>query len=444
MQWNRWYSIRSYLRSSLWIVPFITFLTYLVMIRVIDVFDERVGWSVPFLAYGSSGLTAGLQTLITLTMSFLVFTFGSLLVAIQVASGQLTPRIIATTLLRDNAIRASVGLFILSLLSATGALVRLDTSGPHLIIPVAFVLGLASIATFLFLIDYAARLLRPVSIVWRLGEQGLAVIKHVYPNLVEAVPVPTPPPPLLGEPRRILRHPGRSGVVLAVNLEALVALARSANGVIEIVPQVGDFLATGDPVFRLHGGAGDIGERSLTALVALGAERTIEQDAAFAFRVIADIAIKALSKAINDPTTAVLALDQLQRLLRAVGMRHLQGREIADGGGQLRVVFCTPNWEDFVHLACREIRHYGAENFQVARRLRAMIDNLAQTLPEYRRSALHREMELLDSTIERLYLLPQDLALAREPDTQGLGGTSISAAPGANADREAEISLPQR
>jgi hypothetical protein len=73
-----------------------------------------------------------------------------------------------------------------------------------------------------------------------------------------------------------------------------------------------------------------------------------------------------------------------------------------------------------------------------------MIDNLAQTLPEYRRSALHREMELLDSTIERLYLLPQDLALAREPDTQGLGGTSISSAPGANADREAEISLPQR
>jgi uncharacterized membrane protein len=425
MRWNRWYSIRSYLRSSLWIVPFITFLTYLVMIRVIDVLDERVGWSVPFLAYGSAGLTAGLQTLITLTMSFLVFTFGSLLVAIQVASGQLTPRIIATMLLRDNAIRASVGLFILSLLSATGALVRLDT-GPHMIILVAFVLGLASIATFLFLIDYAARLLRPVSIVWRLGEKGLAVIKHVYPNLVEAVPVPTLPPQRLGAPHRVLLHPGPSGVVLAVNLEALIALARSADGVIDVVPQVGDFLATGDPVFRLHGSAADIDERSLTALVATGAERTIEQDSAFAFRVIVDIAIKALSKAINDPTTAVLALDQLHRLLRAVGMRHLHGEEIRDGAGQLRVVFSTPNWEDFVHLACREIRHYGAENFQVARRLRAMIDNLVQTLPEYRCSALRQERDLLDSTLERLYVLPQDLALACVSDTQGLGGAAKS------------------
>ena len=425
MQWNRRYSIRSYLRSSLWIVPFIAFLTYLVMIRVIDVLDERVGWSVPFLAYGTAGLTAGLQTLITLTMSFLVFTFGSLLVAIQVASGQLTPRIIATTLLRDNAIRASVGLFILSLLSATGALVRLD-SGPHMIILVAFVLGLASIATFLFLIDYAARLLRPVSIVWRLGEGGLAVIRHVYPDLVEAVPVPTPPPQRLGAPRRVLLHPGRSGVILAVNLDALIAHARTSDGIIEIVPQVGDFLATGEPVFRLHGGAGNIDDRSLTALVALGAERTIEQDAAFAFRVIVDIAIKALSKAINDPTTAVLALDQLHRLLRAVGMRHLHGEEIRDETGQLRVLFSTPNWEDFVHLACREIRHYGAENFQIARRLRAMIDNLVQTLPEYRRSALRQELELLDSTLEKLYPLPRDLALARVSDTQGLGGAAKS------------------
>jgi uncharacterized membrane protein len=327
--------------------------------------------------------------------------------------------------LRDNAIRASVGLFILSLLSATGALVRLDT-GAHLIILVAFILGLASIATFLFLIDYAARLLRPVSIVWRLGEEGLAVIKHVYPNTVEVVPDPTPPPQRLGVPRRELLHPGPSGVVLAVNLEALIDHARTADGVIEVVPQVGDFLATGEPVFRLHGSAADIDERSLTALVALGAERTIEQDAAFAFRVIVYIAIKALSKAINDPTTAVLALDQLHRLLRAVGMRHLHEEEIRDGAGQLRVVFSTPNWEDFVHLACREIRHYGAENFQVARRLRAMIDNLVQTLPEYRCSALRQERDLLDSTLERLYVLPQDLALARVSDTQGLGGASKS------------------
>jgi uncharacterized membrane protein len=98
-----------------------------------------------------------------------------------------------------------------------------------------------------------------------------------------------------------------------------------------------------------------------------------------------DIAIKALSKAINDPTTAVLAIDQLHRLLRNVGKRHLQDEQIMDAAGRLRVIFPTPNWDDFVQLAFREIRLYGAENFQIARRLRAMLDNLMKTLPESRR-----------------------------------------------------------
>ena len=80
-----------------------------------------------------------------------------------------------------------------------------------------------------------------------------------------------------------------------------------------------------------------------------------------------------------------------------------------------------------MQLACREIRLYGAENFQIARRLRAMIDNLVKTLPESRRPALRQERDLLDRTIERLYVLPEDLALARISDSQGLGGSSGAA-----------------
>jgi uncharacterized membrane protein len=88
------------------------------------------------------------------------------------------------------------------------------------------------------------------------------------------------------------------------------------------------------------------------------------------------------------------------------------------------VIFHTPNWEDFVQLTFSEIRLYGAENFQIARRLRAMIENLATTLPEYRRPALRSELDLLDRAIEKLYALPEDMALARVPDSQGLGGAS--------------------
>jgi uncharacterized membrane protein len=90
------------------------------------------------------------------------------------------------------------------------------------------------------------------------------------------------------------------------------------------------------------------------------------------------------------------------------------------------VIFQTPNWEDFVHLAFNEIRHYGGERTQVVRRLRAMIDNLSQSLPENRLPALRQQQDLLDRTLQKLYAFPEDLALARIADSQGLGGASGS------------------
>jgi len=178
-----------------------------------------------------------------------------------------------------------------------------------------------------------------------------------------------------------------------------------------------------EPLFRLYGSAGAIDDRQLRAAVALGSERTIEQDPTFAFRILVDIAIKALSPAINDPTTAVLAIDQLHRLLRQVGLRHVRGQEICDAAGEVRLVFRTPNWEDFVHLTCTEIRHCGPGSVQIMRRMRSMLENLVQTLPQHRHPELLKQLDLLDRTIEGHYPLPEDLALARTPDSQGLGGS---------------------
>ena len=96
---------------------------------------------------------------------------------------------------------------------------------------------------------------------------------------------------------------------------------------------------------------------------------------------------------------------------------------IRDETWRLRVIFRTPNWEDFVTLACSEIRRCGAGNFQVARRLRAMIENLMRTLPEHRHAALQQQLMLLDREIEIQYRFPEDLALARGADSKGLGGT---------------------
>lgn len=115
--------------------------------------------------------------MVTLNLSFLVFTFGSLLVAIQVAGGQYTPRIIATTLLRDNVIRFTVGCFVFTMGFALRVLTWMEESVPQLDVFIATMLGVSSLMVFLFLIDYAARLLRPVAIVARVGQFGIGVIK---------------------------------------------------------------------------------------------------------------------------------------------------------------------------------------------------------------------------------------------------------------------------
>jgi uncharacterized membrane protein len=122
----------------------------------------------------------------------------------------------------------------------------------------------------------------------------------------------------------------------------------------------------------------------------------------------------------------VLAIDQLQCLLRTAGNRNLHNERLFDSDGRLRVIFQTPNWDDFVHLTFREIRQYGAQSIQVVRRLRAMLENLSQSLPESRLPALRQEQDLLGRTLEEFYAFAEDLALARIPDSQGLGGSSGS------------------
>ena len=433
MNWSRSYGLRSYLRSSLWVVPFIAIPLELVVTRLSHGFDSWLGWN--FLEFALPGAQALLQAVVTATLSFVVFTFGSLLVAIQVAGAQLTARIIATTLLRNDVVKYTVGLFIFTLMFALSAQNRMEKDVHQFVMLMVALLAIFSFAAFLYLIDYASRLLRPISILAHVGANGLVVIESTYPDQSRSSDGSVNCVPNLDPPDKVIRHVGTSGIVLAVNLELLAAEAERARGLIEFVPQVGDFVAVEEPLFNLYDGAQSIDEDTLRSVVAFGSERTMEQDPTFAFRIVVDIALRALSPAINDPTTAVLAIDQLHRMLRMVGTRHLRTDEILDNSGQLRVIFRTPNWEDFVHLAFSEIRFCGSNNLQIVRRLRAMIDNLTQTLPAQCHSALQEQLSLLDRDIAHNFSYPEDLALARIADSQGLGGRSSNISRGKRAAR---------
>jgi uncharacterized membrane protein len=156
--------------------------------------------------------------------------------------------------------------------------------------------------------------------------------------------------------------------------------------------------------------------------VGLAGRRTFDQDPRYAIRLLVDIAIRALSPAINDPTTAVQALDHIEDLLRRLGQRQLEAGYVRDGDGSVRVVFPVPAWQDYLDLSFREIRHYGEDSIQVMRRLRAALAGLSETItaPE-RRAAVLRYRAELDQTIGRGDFDELDRLSAMVEDRQGLG-----------------------
>jgi uncharacterized membrane protein len=150
----------------------------------------------------------------------------------------------------------------------------------------------------------------------------------------------------------------------------------------------------------------------------------MEQDPTFAFRIVVDIAAKALSPAINDPTTAVLALDQIHRLLRTVAARQLDTGRVRDGAGELRLAYRTPDWEDFVGLAVTEIRQFGRESIQIVRRMRALLETLIKVVPPQRVALLRAELALLSRGVDRDFRDPEDRIRAASADSLGVGGAT--------------------
>jgi uncharacterized membrane protein len=155
--------------------------------------------------------------------------------------------------------------------------------------------------------------------------------------------------------------------------------------------------------------------------VELGPDRTFEQDPKYALRILVDVAIKALSPAINDPTTAVQALDQIEDLLLRLGQRDLDVGRMRDGNGALRLVMPVPTWDDLVVLALDEIRFFGATSVQVMRRTRAILQDLREHVLPERRAALDSYLVRVENGIRRDFPDVDDQRDALEKDRQGLG-----------------------
>ena len=359
-------------------------------------------------------------------ITFTGFVFTILLLAIQFGSSQFSPRILRR-FLRARTTKVALGMFIATFIYALLVLASIGTAADKDFVPVesteiALLLLLASMFMFLRLISKTTQGLRVASVLSELGADAQKVIAQVYPEpAVDPATVREPEAEPRGAgPPRVVRYQGKPAVFQSVDIRGLVAIATKADVVIELVPPIGDFLMAGEPLLRVHG-EGAVNEDRLRGAIAVGDERTMRQDPAFAFRLLADISSKALSPGINDPGTATQALDQIEVLLRQIAQRRLTPGVTRDREGRVRLCYPVPSWEDYLSLALDETRQFGEGSIQVARRLHALLRDLRRAVPPYRRPAVDAELALMGSSVQRAFSDESDRNAAAVEDRQGIG-----------------------
>jgi uncharacterized membrane protein len=420
MTWERRYRWRRTARTSLVLWAGLALVAALVAAPAVRWLEGRTGWVL--FGFTPEGARAVLGTLVGSMLTFIVFVLSATLIVVQLASGQSTPRVVGLVL-ATPAVKVALGALTFTYAYTLAALGRVEDRVPDLHVGVAVVLNLVCIVVFFRFVQRLSTDLRPAALIQLVADHARQVFESVYPTPFDADRPDRPAG--LGMPKTsaaLVGPAGRSGIVMAFGAAELVRIAEDADAVVELVPQVGDFVAVGEPLFRVAGPR-PVSPDVLRECVAIGRERTLEQDPRFVFRILVDIASKALSPAINDPTTAVQALDQIHHLLELLGRRHLDDGRVCDRSGKLRFVYGTPDWPDFVLLAVSEARHFGSGSLQVVRRLRAMLEHLLDVLPEDRRPPLREELALLGKAAERNFLDEVDRRRAGVADFQGVGGS---------------------
>ena len=363
-----------------------------------------------------SSVSSGMLALTSIVFSL---TF----VMVQFSATAYSPRLVLW-IARDPVMSHSLGIFTATFLYGVAALAGVDRSGsgrvPFGSVLMELALLLASVGMFIALIQRIGLLQINRMLVFT-GDQGRQVISTIYPSFCSEVAVRSQED--FGDlPRtQTLIHRGGPRSIQAVDVAVLVSLAKASGGIIETVVSVGDTVVELTPLLHVCGARQLIPEEKLRNGIELGNQRTFEQDPKYAMRLLVDIAIRALSPAINDPTTAVQALDQIEDLLLRLGQRNLEIGQYRDSDGKLRLVVPFPTWDDLLGLAFDEISSYGATSVQVMRRMNALVTDLSRSLPKERRPAIELWDARLNRIVARSFADSEERIEASKEDRQGLG-----------------------
>ncbi len=414
------YKLYTSVRSSLWLIPVLCVLIGASISFATIALDRVTNYDlVPPSLVGTPD--AALQILATVATSMVRLTalvLTIVLVVVQLAMGQFSPRIVQR-LLRDRPSQIAIGLFVATFVHTLLAIREVDLGSgsdpghvPGVAVLAAFVLALTSIAVLVMYVHHVGQALRISALVELAGTETRRLLDRVYPD---RGPVP------VEERDSHTVTATKSGVVTVVAHNQLVQTARDAGCVLELVPSLGEYVPAGATLFTVHGESERVDADTVRNGVVLGMERTLDQDVAYGLRLLVDMTERSLSDSRwQDPTTAVQAIDRLHDCLRQLVRRPIPDGRFHDEDGEIRLIQPIMTWDAYVHLAFDEIRLAGAGSPQVARRLQAALSDLLTIAPPDRRAVLQEEHDLLCADSADALAHREDVARARQPDPGGI------------------------
>jgi uncharacterized membrane protein len=412
------FRVIDHVRSSLWFIPVACVLAGVVLsfstLWIDDASDHSL---IPHsLTGGPDAALVILSAVATSMVSLAALVLTITMVVVQLAMGQFSPRIVQR-ILRDKPSQFAIGIFVATFAHAMLAMrdVRMGGNGggtvPGLAVVVAFLLVVVSIVVLVLYVHHIGRSLRVSALIELVGNDTRAQLDTFYPDHAGAQAV--------GDRYEIPAT--SSGVVCHVDFRRLVDAACNADCSLELVPAFGEFAPSGAPILRVTSGDPARLPGDLTDAIVLGLERTLEQDVAYGLRMLVDIAERSLADSpFLDPTTAVQAIDRLHDCLYQLARRPFPDGRHRDEAGVVRLTVRPMSWEAFVRLAFDEIRQAGAGSPQVARRLRASLEDLRAYAPPDRRGVLDEQLALLTEEVSRV--VPEaERAYSLVADRQGIG-----------------------
>jgi uncharacterized membrane protein len=423
MSWYTAFRLRQFARGSLWLLPLVGGVLGVLAGSGVILADRSV--HVPaYWTYSPSTASTVLSAIVGSMAALTGFVVTVTVLAVQMATGTFSARYLRLWY-RDRVLKLLLALLVGTLAFSLALLKRVENNFvPNLGVTAAGFLVVASLLLFVVFLDHFLHRLRPVAV-------AALVARYARRDFAAYTAALTAPDVFMGvferageEPTFVVRS-ARPGAIQATDVHGLASWARQHGSLVVLCRRVGDFVPAGATLIETYGGSapGARAEGTLRHMIVLGDERTVEQDPAFAIRIIVDIADKALSPAVNDPTTAVQALDHLSDVLRLIGTTDFsRARWRGDDAVPTGLVIPARSWEDYLTLGVTEIREYGATSIQVMRRLRAMLEELHDEVRPEHRAAVEEELTRLQATVTRTFANSADLDRANTADPQGIGG----------------------